>query len=573
MFSHYIKTLFRYAKLRAWISLALEVFSGLTQGVGLLMLIPFLGVIGLGGTEGSSSLAIRVDKIFAWLGLPLTLSSILCVYVVIVAVHAAVARYREVLNARIIYAFTEELRNRLYLGLCRAEWLCFLKTKASDVTHVLTADIQRVGFATQQLLLLVGTIILAGVHVAVAMMISIPMTLFAMACGGAFLVALRPLNRRAHRAGEGFRSSMNDLYSAVGEHLGGMKIAKSFSLEEAHEENFRSITSGVTVQMLRFAQVNATTRMYYEIGAAAALAAFFWAAVTVAKIPAAGLLVIVFLFARLLPRFSMIQQCFQRIENALPSFEAVLDMERRFESMKEPFATGSVSPIGLEREIRFSHVSFRYDNRREIRALRDVDIRIPARKMTAIVGPSGAGKSTLADLILGLLSPENGQVKIDGQLLAGKLLQRWRRSVGYVPQESFLFHDTIRNNLLWALPNATDEDLWSVLRSAAADSFVSRMPDGLDTVVGDRGVRVSGGERQRIALARALLRQPSLLLLDEATSSVDSESERQILEAINALNGEITIVVIAHRSSALLKADTIVALDEGHIIQDFEPGF
>ena len=140
--------------------------------------------------------------------------------------------------------------------------------------------------------------------------------------------------------------------------------------------------------------------------------------------------------------------------------------------------------------------------------------------------------------------------------------------MGYVPQDVFLFHDTLRANLLWALPGAEDAALWAVLRLAAADAFVSRMPEGLDTIVGDRGVRLSGGERQRIALARALLRKPSLLLLDEATSSLDSESERQIQEAVNGLPGNVTILAIAHRSSTILRADRVVVLDKGRIVEE-----
>jgi ATP-binding cassette subfamily C protein len=565
--THYIKTLFQYAGIRAWISLGLMVFLGLTQGVGLLMLIPFLRLIGLGSGEDPGGLATYIGNAFAWAGLPLSMPSILCVYVGIVAAHAMVTRYREVLNTKIIYGFTQVLRNSLYQAFCRTEWLCFLRTRGSDVTHVLTSDLQRVGFATQQLLQLAGTIIIAGVHIVVALIISVPMTLFALACGGGFLLVLRPFNRQSNTFGRRLRGSMNDMYSAVTEHLGGMKIAKSYSLEDQHEQNFRNITNGVTDQMVRFTRVNAATRMYYEVGAAAALAAFFFVAVEMAHMPAANLLLIVFLFARLLPRFSMIQQCVQRIANALPSFEAALEMEKRFEEMKEPLSITTVSPLKLNREILLSSVSFRYDKNSEIWALRDVDLVIPARGTTAIVGPSGAGKSTMADLILGLLSPEQGTISINGKPLTGELLHRWRRSVGYVPQDTFLFHDTIRANLLCALPDAKDSDLRQVLRLAAADQFVSRIPEGLDAVVGDRGVRLSGGERQRIALARALLRKPSLLLLDEATSSIDTESERRIQEVINKLRGELTMVIIAHRPSTIRRADRIVVLDHSRIVE------
>jgi ATP-binding cassette subfamily C protein len=433
MLRHYIRTLFQNEGMKAGLSLALIVILGLTQGVGLVMLVPFLGLIGLGGGENPTGISAHIGHMFDRIGVPLNLESILCLYMGIVTIHACLTRSREVLNTKIIQGFTQSLRNRVYHALCRAEWLSFLHTKASDVSHVLTSDLQRVGFATQQFLQLTGTIIIALAHIVVSLMISVPMTLFALVCGGGFLLALRPLNRRAQEVGRAFRGAMNDLYSAVAEHLGGMKIAKSFSLEEAHEKNFRRITNDATDMMVRFTRVNAGTRMAYDIGAAAALAAFFWIAVEMAAAPAASLLLIVFLFARLLPRFSTIQQCVQHIANALPSFEAVLSMEKRFEAAEEPAPAGAAARVALNREIRLSQVAFRYARNSEIWALRHVNAVIPARKITAIVGPSGAGKSTLADLILGLVSPEQGTVSIDGRSLNGGLLHPWRRSVGYVP--------------------------------------------------------------------------------------------------------------------------------------------
>ena len=563
---YYAKTLFRYAKYRVWLSLGLMVFSGLTQGVGLVMLIPFLGLIGMGGADGPGGLTAHAGRIFGWFNLDLNLVTVLCLYVCIIAIYAAATRYQTVLNTRIVYGFTQALRDRLYRSLCRAEWLCLLRTRSSDVTQALTSDTQRVGFATQQLLHLGSTLIIASVHIWVSLIISPPMTLFALACVGGFLLLLRPLNRTAHGTGEALRGNMTKLYGEVTEHLGGMKLARSYSLDEVHEENFSGITRGVTDQMVRFIRINSATRMIYEIGAAVVLAIFFFIAVEIYRMPAHSLLIIVFLFARLLPRFSSMQQSAQRIVNTLPSFQAVLDMKERFEAAGEPPPSGVAKRVGLEGEIGISHVFFRYDRNFEKWALRDVSLVVPARGMTALVGPSGAGKSTLADLILGLLSPERGSITIDGRPLKDGFVHAWRRSVGYVPQDIFLFHDTIRANLLWAMPDATEEDLWAALELASARDFVSRLPQAIDTVVGDRGMRVSGGERQRIALARALLRKPTLLLLDEATSSVDSESERRIQQAVNKIRGGLTIVVIAHRSSTILMADTVATLDKGTIV-------
>jgi ATP-binding cassette subfamily C protein len=242
-------------------------------------------------------------------------------------------------------------------------------------------------------------------------------------------------------------------------------------------------------------------------------------------------------------------------------------MQQQLEQDQETAVPKNVNCVAVKDTIQFERVSFKYDKSHNTFAVQGVDLKIPVRGMTAIVGPSGAGKSTLADLMMGLLAPDEGQVQIDSQPLSGEHLQGWRRSVGYVPQENFLFNDTIRNNLQWAKSDATESEMRHALESAAALDFVMDLPEELDTVVGDRGVRLSGGERQRIALARALLRNPTLLLLDEATSSLDSENERRIQQAVERLHGDIMVVVIAHRLSTVSRADQVVFLDEGKVLE------
>jgi len=242
-------------------------------------------------------------------------------------------------------------------------------------------------------------------------------------------------------------------------------------------------------------------------------------------------------------------------------------MQNRFEAAAESPCPPSLRPLPLKSAVRFSRVSFAYDGSMENFALHDIELVIPAHKTIAIVGPSGSGKTTFADLLLGLLSPTEGTIFIDDRPLGGDWIHHWRSSIGYVPQETFLFHDTVRRNLLWARGDATEGELWGAIRLAAAEGFVTALPNGLDTVLGDRGIRLSGGERQRIALARALLRKPTLLLLDEATSSLDTENEQRIQDAIEGLHGELTMVVIAHRLSTIRRADSIVVLDGGGVVE------
>jgi ATP-binding cassette subfamily C protein len=184
--------------------------------------------------------------------------------------------------------------------------------------------------------------------------------------------------------------------------------------------------------------------------------------------------------------------------------------------------------------------------------------------VVAFTGPSGAGKSSLADVLAGLVEPSSGSLLIDGRPVHGAERRAWRGAVAYVEQDAFLFHDTIRNNLLFVRPDASEAELKAALSTACAN-FVFAFADGIDTVVGDRGVRLSGGERQSIALARALLMQPALIILDEATSALDQDSEAAILAAVARLRDRMTIVLIGHRPGMLEIADSVVLLETGRI--------
>jgi ATP-binding cassette subfamily C protein len=183
-----------------------------------------------------------------------------------------------------------------------------------------------------------------------------------------------------------------------------------------------------------------------------------------------------------------------------------------------------------------------------------------------VSGPTGAGKTTFADLLIGLLEPQSGDIAVGGTPLRGAAAIAWRDHVSYVAQDPYLFRDTIRRNLLWATPQASEAELWQALAIAGADDLVSRMAAGLDTVLGERGTLVSGGERQRLCLARAVLRQPWLYVLDEATSAIDVPAERKILNAIAGLQPRPTIVMIAHRDESLSSCDRIVRFQNGRIV-------
>jgi ATP-binding cassette subfamily C protein len=287
---------------------------------------------------------------------------------------------------------------------------------------------------------------------------------------------------------------------------------------------------------------------------------------TVLAVPTAQLLLLLFLFARLVPRLTTVYERARVLATTLPAFAAVVAMEERCLAAAAP-AAGRAQAIDLTERIAFEHVTFDYRDDRRSPAVRDVTFTLEAGATTAIVGPSGSGKSTLADLLMGLLTPSEGRIVVDGAALDAGRVDAWRDQIGYVAQEAFLFHESVRANLLWAKPDASEGEIWHALRLASADEFVRALPHGLDTVVGDRGVLVSGGERQRLSLARALVRRPALLILDEATSSLDSENEARIQQAIDQLHQQMTIVIITHRLSTIRGADTIHVVDRGRLVE------
>jgi len=560
----FLCSVLRYAGKKAWVYFTLMILQGLTEGVGLVMLIPLLHLIGFdeGGTSDRTSFLVRA--LFDKTGLPLTLETILCAYIVIVGTHAIASRYLEVLNARLSFGYTQFMQDRVYNAFARAEWLCSTQMSGSNVIRVLTSDLVRIGYATRQLLELIAVVVLTIIYIGVVLSISSVMAFFVLASVTVIFVLLRPYRRQAYSLGEVYQKATSNLYFVANEHISGMKVAKSYGLESEHAARFSVITKRVAAKGIRFLQVDAATQMCHQIGAAVALSAFFYIGAKLIAIPSSSLIFVVFVFARLSPKVSLIQHFTQFISNCLPAYHAATLMLRRFEVSDEPPPPSLVRPLPLRNAIQ---VSFSYNGNEERHALCNIDLVIPARSTVAVVGTSGSGKTTLADLIMGLVAPSHGAIFVDGMPLTGELVHHWRSSIGYVPQETFLFHDTIRGNLLLVRPGAAEGELWEALRHAAADTFVAAFPDGLDTVVGDRGIRLSGGERQRIALARALLRKPTVLILDEATSSLDTENERRILDAIEGLHGELTMVVIAHRLSTIRRADSIVVLEQGRIVE------
>jgi ATP-binding cassette subfamily C protein len=564
---HYLTLLKEGLSKKVILAGSLTLGSALTQGIGLLLLLPLLQLAGLNVQQQTSvDITTYVSSFFATVGLPVTLVSVICVYVILSILYALFTRWHTITSLAITIEFESFVRQWLYRAVINTNWLFFSRYRASNFTHALTGETTRVAAGTQQLLQLLAGGLVISVYVLVALQLSAIATGIVIVFGIALLFGLRGKVALARTKGESLSVDTRDLYGAITEHLSGMKTVKSYGAQEQNATLFSRLNERIMRSCDDYFRNRADTQCWFDIGSVVTISVALLVLIEGLHMPIASVLLLLFIFYRLIPQFSSMQQNYQGFINMLPSFVNIMNLHTRCEEEAERY-DDDPSSIKLRSGVEFRNVSFTYTDK-GAPVFDNLNLTIKAGATTAIVGSSGAGKSTLADLMMGLIQPRRGQILIDGQPLGPERFYAWRSCIGYVAQDTFLFHDTVRANLLWVHPGATDDELTTALRMAAAEDFVLKLPSGLETVLGDRGVRLSGGERQRLALARALLRKPTLLLLDEATSNLDSENERRIQDAIDSLRGgDITIVVIAHRLSTIRRADVIYVLENGRIVE------
>jgi ATP-binding cassette, subfamily C, bacterial len=562
----YVTTLVGIASWKLALALVLALCVSVTQGTQLLLLVPLMSLAGLEVQQGTvGRLNELASSLFAAVGVRPSTVTVLSAFALFTIALAALARWRTAYSFKLQENFASSLRRRLYRAIANVDWLVFTRSRSSDFTHALTTELDRVGAATALLLSLVTDVILVLVYTLLALRLDALMTVVVFFSGAGLLLALRRKTRSAQWTGEEVSLATNGLYAAAIEHLGGMKTVKSYGAEERSSKLFSKLAERVARISFNTVRDLADASFWFSAGSVTILCIILYVAFEILAIPAAGLLLLLFLFNRIIPLLSSVQQGYQQCLNVLPAFARVMETMAQCEAAAESEAERS-EEVELRDSVRLEGVSFSYGGEGTVAAIRELDLAIRVGQTTAIVGPSGAGKSTIADLIMGLVAPNRGRVLIDDAPLGPELLGSWRSQIGYVAQETFLFNDTVRANLLWARPDAGDEEIWQALELAAGE-FVFELPQGLETVLGDRGVRLSGGERQRIALARALLREPSLLILDEATSALDSENERRIQEAIEQLHGRMTILIITHRLSTIRRADVIHVVESGCLVE------
>ena len=552
------------SRARLVLLVAVTVLAALSEGIGILLLVPLLGALNPDAAGAGAVSGLLIGPLAA-LGLPRDLGPLLALFVALIAARAVLQLVRATEAAKMEREVVTELRRRAFAALLGAEWRALGEERRAATSSALLSDIDRVGFASHELAALAAALVTLGAAFAAALALSPLLALGGLAGGALVMLAYGGLRRHAARLGEGLTERYAQLHGLIGDTFAALRVVKSFGAGPRAGAELAGIKAGLSVNRIGYARSVGRGQAVLQVGAALLMALLVWLAAGRLAMPLAVMLPLIALFARVVPLLGAVQQHWQNWAGASPALSGVLALVERLEAVAEPVSTGAIVPAP-RRTIALAGVTVAYPGR-GTPALAAIDLMLPVGSLTVLAGPSGAGKSTLADVLGGLLAPDGGALTLDGRALTPGERIAWRSQVAYVQQEPVLFHASLRDNLRWAAPEASEAAMAEALRAASAD-FALALPGGLDTAVGDAGRQLSGGERQRIVLARALLRDPALLILDEPASALDPANEAAIAAAVARLRGRMTIVVIGHRGPLTEAADRTVRLEAGRIVVD-----
>jgi ATP-binding cassette, subfamily B, bacterial MsbA len=548
-----------------WIALAVTVTAGLCEGLGLTLFIPLLETLDDGGKElGTASTILKT--VLDTVHLPMNLFTMLAMIVVLVGGSFAIVFAKDRMLERARHGHMEALRKALGESLFLSRWHHLSGQSSGDVVNKLLIECHRSAAGLILQVMVVATIVHIAIFVVISSLLSWRLLALTIALAALVGWLIRPLHGQSRHIGDAIIKANRNYGVHIVDYLKGARLIRVTGSETRVLERLQGLNRTAVKTSLSSEVIRVFTFFLVQTLAVAILAGIIAVSRQGLDIPTSVLFTFLIIMARMVPRLIQLQQYYQGYVGyaaTLPVVDAAIAAAR--DQAEDRGAGGE--PFGaLTGGVELHEVTFRYDTETK-GAVSAVSLRIPRNNTIAIVGGSGAGKSSVIDLIAGLQIPQAGRITIDGIDLRRMDLLSWRKRIGYVTQDVIIFNDTVRNNLVFAHPEATAADIGEVLELTRLGDVIEELPDGLDTVLGEGGVRLSGGQKQRLALARALIGDPQLLLLDEATSALDNESEHLIQKALGSIAHRLTIVVVAHRLATVRKADTIFVMERGRIVE------
>lgn len=469
-----------------------------------------------------------------------------------------------VLTTRLEEGIMKRIRDTLFQHLTTQSLDFFGKRKAGEIISLLTNDIGILNHATiNSITTLWREASTVVIYVGLLFVISAKLTVISVAVAGIGLFLMRTFTRLLRSYGSRLQAAQADYTSTLQETVLGIRVVKAMNVESFIVRRFIDQTASYLQRAIRNTRVMGLIPVVNDTFGILALVTVFYIGSqdsAAGVITASNLMTFLFLLFGLMQPISVIANTVAGMQRGIAAGANVaqaLDTIPTIQSGNSDLSAG-------ESVLSVSNVSFTYTDNV---VLKDVSFQVNAGEKIAFVGASGSGKSTMLDLLLRFYDPQSGAIKIYDQDVRSVDLDKYRRLFGVVSQEALLFHDTVANNISLGEDAADRDQIINACKIAQADGFIQELPDGYETVIGDRGMRISGGQRQRLAIARALFREPQILLFDEATSALDTESERQVQTAIDqALVGR-TAIIVAHRLSTIINADRILVFDQGRIVE------
>lgn len=540
-----------------------------TLGIGLV--IPALALM------MQSDLAAKYPLLVPWLnilGNPSHERLIIGGMLTLVGVYATKALFLAFLawrQAHFVYGLQANLSQRLFTGYLHQPYTFHLQRNSAQLIRNTIGQVGEITSVIQQgLMLITEILVLLGISALLLAVEPLGALLVVNTLGLAGWGFNRLTRSRILLWGEARQHHEGLRIQHLQQGLGGAKDVKLLGRESDFLALYRQHNVGSAQVGQRQSTLQALPRLWLELLAVIGLAVLVLVMIGQGK-PMEALLPTLGLFAaaafRLMPSVNRILGAVQSVRFSLPVIDT---LHSEFCLLDDALPPLRGQPLPFKKELTLDQVNFNYPST-EAKALHNVSLVIPRGVSVGFIGGSGAGKSTLVDIILGLLTPESGSIKVDGINIQTNL-RGWQDQIGYVPQSIYLTDDTLRRNVAFGLPSEqiNESDIWRAIRAAQLEQFVNDLPQGLDTLVGERGIRLSGGQRQRIGIARALYHDPPVLVLDEATSSLDTATERGVMDAVRALRGNKTFIIVAHRLSTIEHCDLLFRLERGIVVEDEE---
>ena len=545
------------------VTVLLVVIVGVLEASSLLTVGPLVDLLIHPDLQNISPFTQKIVRIIEFFGIPVMLSNYLVIFVIFIIISSAfrILARRAILKTQ--YAVLRNLMVGTFEDFFNARWFFFSSGKQGVFINTFMRELNIAGSAFGAMAYFFASAIQLGVCLVVPFYISWQVTTISFIAAFFLSIPFLLLGKITYRLGKANTETSNKIGSVIGENLTLAKVVLGFGNQHKSKANLASTFDIHREITIKLQTIDLTLSVLYRpLGVIVLAVALFSARQFGVPISDMTILLLALLQAVVYVGDLTLRQ--NSLNSFFPSYEQIKNLRSKAKELKQ--VTGSRLFEGFKKELAVERVSFSYPGHKPI--LDNVSIKIPKGEMIAIVGESGAGKTTLIDMIIGFNESAAGRIAFDGVDLREFDINSYRKIIGYVSQDSILFNMSIKDNLLWAKDDASDEEVKHACQLANAAEFIERFPDKFNTVVGDRGVRLSGGQLQRVSLARAILRKPILLILDEATSSLDTKSERLIQQAIEKIAKETTIIVIAHRLSTIVNADYVYVLKEGRIVEE-----